>query len=57
MDANTVKLLINTLCKITISGKENMGMMLGCIKVLETELAKIEEAQKRDTGTNEEAVE
>ena len=43
MDATTLQALINTLNRIPVTGKENMGMMIGCIAVLENELKKISE--------------
>ncbi len=43
MDIKTLQLLINTLNKIHVNGKENLSMMMGCITVLENELAKCRE--------------
>lgn len=42
MDDRTLVLLINTLNRITVSGKENLAMLLGCINQLEEELKKQE---------------
>ena len=48
MDEKTLRLLIATLNKITVNGKENMAMLMGCITVLEKELAK-----RREETTDE----
>ena len=49
MDIKTLAALINTLNKIPVTGKENMGMIMGCIAVLENELKRRQEAAN---GTN-----
>ena len=48
MDAKTLQALINTLNRIPVTGKENMGMMIGCIAVLENELKKQGAANEQD---------
>lgn len=45
MDANTIRVLINTLNRIQVSGEDNMNMMLGSIQMLRTELRKEEEKE------------
>lgn len=37
MDIKTLQALINTLNRIPVTGKDAMGMMIGCITVLENE--------------------
>lgn len=49
MDTRTLQLLIATLNKITVNGKENFSMMMGCITVLENELAK----RREETGNEQ----
>lgn len=38
MDLRTLQALINTLNRIPVTGKDYMGMMIGCIAVLENEV-------------------
>lgn len=45
MDTATLQALINTLNRIPVTGKEHMGMMIGCIAVLENEMKKQKEAE------------
>lgn len=45
MDEHTLRVLLNTLNRITVSGEENMGYVLGCIKLVKDTLAKM--AQER----------
>ena len=44
MDIVTLQALINTLNRIPVTGKEYMGMMIGCIAVLENEMKQQKEA-------------
>ena len=45
MDEHTLRVLLNTLNRITVSGEENMGYVLGCIKLVKDALA--QKAQER----------
>ena len=45
MDIKTLQALINTLNRIPVTGKEYMGMMIGCITVLENEIKQQKEAE------------
>lgn len=47
MDASTLQAIINTLNRIPVTGKDNMGMMIACIRLLEDELK-----QGAQNGTN-----
>ena len=53
MDRQIIIALINTLNKIPVTGKEAMGMMLGCIGTLENELKKTEAANGEDHPTEQ----
>lgn len=44
MDTTTLQALVNTLNRIPVTGRDAMGMMLGCIGVLEKELKEQQEA-------------
>ena len=48
MDEKTLTVLINTLGRIEVRGKENMGMILGCIKLCEDALAKMKAEKERE---------
>ena len=48
MDITTMRAVLNTLCKISVSGKENHGYILGLIQLFETEITKAERGQ--DSG-------
>lgn len=47
MNIVTLQALINTLNRIPVTGKEYMGMMIGCITVLENE------KQQQEAALNE----
>lgn len=44
----TLKLVLNTLVRLEVRGKENMGMVLGMIGLIEKTLAAIEEDKEAD---------
>ncbi len=54
MDTATLRALATTLGKITVSGRENMAMLLGCMNVVEAELKK-QEGQEAKDDTNSKA--
>jgi hypothetical protein len=45
MDLRTLQALINTLNRIPVTGKDYMGMMIGCIAVLENEAKRQQEVE------------
>ena len=47
MDVNTMRAVLNTLEKISVSGKDNHGYVLGLIQLFEKEIAK-EVAKEND---------
>ena len=40
MDINTMRIVLNTLNKISVSGKENLGYVLGLVQLFESEILK-----------------
>ena len=48
MDITTMRAVLNTLCKITVCGKENCGYILGLINLFEKEIMK--ETEKEGDG-------
>jgi hypothetical protein len=50
MNTKMLRILINTLNKISVNGESNINMMLACITLLKSELQKTEEQE----GNNEE---
>lgn len=36
MDEKTIRILINTLEKVSVSGEDNMNYMMGCIRLLKS---------------------
>ena len=49
MNKQKLMLVINTLNKIPVSGKDNLDMLLGCILALE-EMAQEQEGEVKDNG-------
>lgn len=49
MDIKTLQIILNTLNKITVAGKENIAMVLGCINILEKTIREAEEEAQDDT--------
>jgi hypothetical protein len=48
-----IKSLIITLEKVEVRGKDNLDMLLGCIKTLEKLLETIKDAQEREVAGND----
>lgn len=46
MDAKKMQTVLAMLYKITVSGKDNLSYLLGCITTIESELKRAVEAQK-----------
>ena len=42
MDEQTLRIMLNTLNRITVRGEENMGYLMGCIKLVKDAMEKIE---------------
>ena len=53
MDNSTLQAVINTLNRIPVTGKDAMGMMMGCITVLENELKQLQEAKNAENRQTE----
>lgn len=51
----TISKVIHTLNLITVCGKENMDMLLGCILTLEKITSDPEEQEKEEQGKREES--
>lgn len=47
MEIRTMRMLLNTLVKISVSGEDNLNMMLGSIQLLKGEIVKAEEEAKQ----------
>ncbi|MBO7669892.1 MAG: hypothetical protein J6S60_04815 [Oscillospiraceae bacterium] len=48
MDTRTIRVMINTLNRIQVSGEENMNMLLGCIQLMKNELNQAEAEQEEN---------
>lgn len=50
MDKNIIKSIVTTLETVSVSGKDNLSKLLGCISALESLLRKQPEQEERDGG-------
>lgn len=53
MEIRTMRALLNTLTRISVSGEDNLNMLLGSIQLLKGEILKAEEEARREADQND----